>query len=159
MNLTPQNKDMKTAAEILKQMKEEMPWHLSLQIEPYILEAIQLAISQSLPPVSEEEIILQAEKKCGELQCSEGYAFVQGAHFVLSRLPQREDQPVGNPDKLEDKQRKDELSDLIKTVVDKKSDGCHNCSVNDCKIFSSGKKCGNWHGYPKDKPRRCFPGI
>ena len=165
-----------TAEKILKQMKDEMPYSLPQYCEPYVLEAIKLGMSQSLPPVSEEEIKdiikLLEFAKCPNCDgkgiiaydeddieacqwCFERKAVIH----VLSRLPQREDQPVGNPDKLEDKQRKDELSDLIKTVVDKKSDGCHNCSVNDCKIFSSGKKCGNWHGYPKDKPRRCFPGI
>jgi hypothetical protein len=50
------------------------------------------------------------------------------------------------------KRQKAEISKEIKRVIDLKDDGCHNCSVKDCRIYSSGKKCGNWHGYIQGAP-------
>jgi len=107
MNLTPQNKDMKTAEEILKQMKDVMPYSLPQYCEPYVLEAIKLGIFQSIPPVSEEEIKVFAKKydtrdksNNSEGATNEDYmGFIAGYKAALSRLPQRE--VVGKTDKLE----------------------------------------------------------
>jgi len=98
-----------TAEKILKQMKDEMPYSLPQYCEPYVLEAIKLGMSQSLPPVSEEEIIGFAEETwddCSEyigedidsLQMVAGrtlmtkFGFEKAVKKLLSRLPQREDE-------------------------------------------------------------------
>lgn len=41
-------------------------------------------------------------------------------------------------------ENKQSLNEEIARIANRRDDGCWNCSVKDCKIFSSGKKCGNW---------------
>jgi len=61
-------------------------------------------------------------------------AFVDCYNWILSHL-----QSTGVP-----AEEKESLNDTIKRIANRKDDGCWNCDVDNCKIYSSGHKCGNW---------------
>jgi len=109
VNLTPQNKDMKTAAEILeKHLLVSSAYPLSDLQKHFVLLAMEEYASQFLPPVSEEEINEWIDKYAFRVPydgSNKFYNEIAVSHcnamknWLLSRLPQRE--PVGKTDKLE----------------------------------------------------------
>ena len=97
----------KTAEEILKEtinsINESDRWVIDRKGIKYVREDIVLkAISNvSLPPVREEEIRKEANKRFYSIP-QKANAFIEGGKFALSHL--LHEQPVGNPGKLEIKQ-------------------------------------------------------
>jgi hypothetical protein len=104
-------------------------------------------LSSPLPEITEEEIKHKLIAHSFNYEDESGVVMspcvkLDDAITILSRLPERKEQKTTE-------EVRSKISKEIKRVIDLKDDGCHNCSVKDCKVYSSGKKCGNWHGYIK----------
>lgn len=98
---------------------------------------------EEINALAEEHSLVEDEDDPGETRPDmwEYVAYKAGFHACLEKLT----------DKSEEKQKAD-ISKEVRRITSLKDDGCHNCSVKDCRIYSSGKKCGNYRGYPKSEP-------
>ena len=114
---------------------------------------MEVYASQSQPAISEEEI--NEKPYLHKYPSTDGRTFINLDGSVnWKKYATALDRYIVNiiakfliqKDGAEEKKRL--LNEEVARIANRRDDGCWNCSVKDCKIFSSGKKCGNWKCMP-----------